>query len=76
MVDGETRGPTRLHRDAVALHTLLADLDGDDHATRERLLAARLSLRAEAAALWRAGGWTPITEDRRHARWRFKRVRR
>lgn len=58
------RDATQLHRDAVVVFELLQDLDPDDHATRERLEAARLAIRAEAATLWRLHGWRAITDDR------------
>lgn len=58
------RDATELHRDAVLVFELLQDLEPDDHAMRERLEAARLSIRAEAATLWRLEGWRPITDDR------------
>lgn len=58
-----------LFRDAVLLRQLILDLDPEDHRGRERLLRARMELRAEAAAAWRLRGWRPITQaDHDHAR--------
>ena len=60
----DTRDPDQLFRDALALRALLDDLAPDEHAMRSRLLLARDELRAEAAGLWRARGWRPITDSR------------
>lgn len=53
----------QLFRDAVAIRSLLASLDEDDHRLRSELLLARDDVRARAARLWTARGWRPITDD-------------